>query len=105
MWMHRLMLATNIVKKPHVTDILVDNELIVMSETSQTYFSLNIIGAKIWALLNVGSVCMIDLVQFLQNEYHLDEQQSIQDAQQFVELLLASDLVYLSDFGSGQNGI
>ena len=93
--MHRLTLTTKIVKRPHVTQVLVDQETIVMEATSQTYFSLNAIGAKIWSLFNIGALTIFDLAQFLKEEYHLEEEKSIQDARQFVELLLANDLVYL----------
>lgn len=100
--MQPLTLTTMIVKKPHLTEILVDNELIIMEETNQTYFSLNLIGAKLWALFNTGAKTTMDLGQYLQKEYPLEEQQSMQDAQRFVELLLANDLVYLSDVDMGE---
>ena len=95
--MHALTLTTSIVKKPHVTQIVVDQELIVMDATSQTYFSLNVIGAKIWFLFDIGAITLMGIAQYLQKEYHLEGQQSIQDAQQFVEHLLANQLVCLND--------
>ena len=94
---------TLIVKNPHVTQIWVDQELIIMEETRRTYFSLNPIGAKMWSLFNVGAMCLIDLAQYLQKEYRLEEERSILDAQQFVELLLANDLVYLNEGDSEYN--
>jgi len=94
--MHGLTLTTNIVKKPHVTQILVDQEMIIMEATSQTYYSLNVVGAKLWSLFDIGATTLRDVAQYLQKEFHLEEQQSIRDAQQFVELLCTNQLVYLS---------
>ena len=91
--MHGLSLTTNIMKKPNVTQILVDEEMIIMEATNQIYFSLNVIGAKIWSLFKSEPKTIIDIAQYLQKEYDLEEQQSIQDAQQFVELLLVNNLV------------
>ena len=95
--MHRLTLTTKIVKKPHVTQVLVDQEMIVMEPTSQTYFSLNVIGAKLWSLFNIGALTIHDLAHYLKEEYHLEEEKSIQNARQFVENLLANDVVYTLD--------
>lgn len=94
--MHGLTLTTIIVKKPHVTQILVDQEMIIMEATNQTYFSLNVIGAKIWSLFDSGERTLMDVARYLQNEYHLEEQQSIHDAQAFVELLCTNQLVFLN---------
>lgn len=95
-----LTLTTNIVKKPHVTQIMVDQDMIIMEATSQTYFSLNVIGAKIWSLFNDGAITLMDIAYYLQKEYHLEEKQSIQDAQQFVEHLLTHKLVCLNDLST-----
>lgn len=95
--MDDLTLTARIRKKPHVTQVVVDQELILLEETSQTYFGLNTIGAKIWSLFQTGTMTLIDLAQYLQKEYQLDEQQSMQDARQFVEHLLSNHLVYVSD--------
>lgn len=103
--MHGLTLTTSIVKTPHVTEILVDQEMIIMEATSQTYFSLNSIGAKIWSLFTLGALTLMDVAQYLRKEYHLEEQQSIQDAQQFVERLLANRLVDVNDGNTGQQAI
>ena len=77
-----------------MTEIRVDEETIIMDETNQLYFNLNVTGAKMWSLLHVGEVTIIDLAEYLREEYHLEEQQSIQDAHQFVDLLLSNELVY-----------
>ena len=78
-----------------MSQLLVDQEMIIMDAISQSYFSLNVIGAKIWSLLHDGSLTMVDLAQYLQKECDFEEQRSIQHVQQFVELLLANNLVYL----------
>jgi len=90
-----LTLTTQMSKKADVTQIMVDHELIIMQASNQTYFNLNPTGAKIWALFDMGGVTMVDLALYLQKEYHLDAQRSIQDARQFIELLMAHDLVDL----------
>ncbi|MCX7114328.1 MAG: PqqD family protein [Gammaproteobacteria bacterium] len=91
--MQGLTLTTPLVKKPQVTQIWVDQELIIMDATSQTYFSFNVMGAKIWFLFNIGATSIMDVAQYLQKEYLLEEQKSIQDAQQFIELLLANHIL------------
>ena len=91
--MPSLTLTAKITKRPHVTQLLVDHEMIVMEEINQTYFSLNAIGANIWSLFNTEGITVIELARYLKKEYHLEEQRSIQDAQAFVELLLANDLI------------
>ena len=101
--MKGLTLTTTIIKKPHVTQILVDGETIVMEATNQTYFNFNGTGSKIWSLFDIGSVTTHDLAHYLQDEYHLEKHQSIQDARQFVEMLIANDLVYLNDSDKEQN--
>ena len=93
--MTHLTLTTQMRKKPYVTQIMVDHELIIMQATNQTYFNLNPTGAKIWALFDMGGVTMVDLALYLQKAYHLDVQRSIQDAHQFIELLMANDLIDL----------
>ena len=95
--MHGLTLTTKMVKSPHVTQIRVDLETIIMQPTSQTYFSFNGIGANIWSLFNIGALTVIDLAHYLKEEYHLEEEKSIQDAYQFVESLLVNGLVYALD--------
>jgi hypothetical protein len=95
--MQRITLTTTIVKKPHVTQIRVDHEMVIMEETSQSYFGLNAIGAQMWSLLDIGPISMMEIAQYLHKKYHLDERQSIHDAQEFVELLLSNNLIYLSD--------
>ena len=94
--MSGLTLSTELVKNPHVTQILVDEEMILMAETTQTYFSCNAIGAELWSLFNLSRVTLTDVAQYLQKAYHLEAQRSIQDAQAFVGLLLANDLVSIA---------
>jgi Coenzyme PQQ synthesis protein D (PqqD) len=72
--MHSLTLTTKITKRPHVTQLLG-------------------IGANIWSLFNTEGIRLMDVARYLQKEYHLEEQRSIEDAQAFVELLLANDLI------------
>lgn len=95
--MHRLTLTTKIIKNPHVTQVLVDQETIILEPISQTYFSLNVIGAKLWSLFTIGALTILDLAHYLKEEYHLEEDKSIQDARQFVENLLANEVVYTLD--------
>jgi len=92
--MYGLTLTTKIAKKPHVTQVVVDQETIILEPTSQTYFSLNVIGAKIWSLFNTESLTISELADYLKEEYCLDEDKSIHDAYQFIERLLANHLVY-----------
>ena len=94
--MYSLTLKKRIIKKPYVTELLVDQEMIIMDAISQSYFSLNAIGAKIWSLLHDGSMTMMDLAQYLQKECNFEEQRSIQHVQQFIELLFANALVELN---------
>jgi hypothetical protein len=95
--MHYFTLTTKIVKTRHVTHVIVDQETIIMEATSQTYFSLNAIGAKIWSLFNIDPLTVIDLANYLKKEFHLEEEKSIQDAHQFVECLLANNLISILD--------
>ena len=95
--MHSLTIKTKIAKNPHVTQLLVDQETIIMEAIRQTYFSFNVIGAKMWSLFNNEAMTIIDLAHYLKEKYCLEEEKSIQDAHQFVEGLLANNLVYTLD--------
>ena len=92
--MHALTLTTKVLKKSDITQVVVDQETIIMNATTQTYFSLNAIGAKIWALFHDDALSMIDLAAYLKEKYHLEEEKSIQDARQFIEMLITNNLVY-----------
>lgn len=88
-----LLLTTKLVKRTHVTDVLVDQELIIMDQNTQIYFGLNSVASKMWSFFDSKTVTLLELAHYLQCEYHLEEQQSIQDAQAFVDGLFVNRLI------------
>lgn len=95
--MTKLRPSTNIMKNPEVTQVIVDQETIILEPAKQAYYGLNSIGAKIWSRFSHRVTTIEEIARYLQQEFHLDHQQSMQDACQFVEMLITNKLVHIKD--------
>lgn len=82
-----------IIKNANVKPIVIDQDMVLMDPNTNAYFNLNAVGAKIWALFEQGPISLEKVANFLQQTFHLSTEQSITDAQQFIDQLLKHQMV------------
>jgi pantoate kinase len=74
----------------------VDDELVMLDSEQGKYFSLNKVGAVIWALLEEAMTYQ-ELLSSLMKQFTVEQQQCQQDVEPFLEKMLQAKLVVASE--------
>ncbi|WP_165485216.1 PqqD family protein [Legionella rowbothamii] len=91
--MNQLITTCLISKKHNVTHVELDNEIMVLEPTSQTYFGLNPVGAKLWPLFDKPGKSMEEVIQFLMQEYHIEWLKAADDALSFIQTMINHNIL------------
>ena len=83
---------TIIAKRPDLLASQVDDEMVMLDMESGNYFGLDSIAADIWNLLE-QPISITALCQRLEQEYQVDHQQCLADTTEFLEQLLANNMI------------
>ncbi len=70
----------------------IDDEVVMLDETGDSYYGLNTIGAAIWNALETP-LRYLDLVASLTKTYSISEQQCREDTLPFIESLVEKKLL------------
>ena len=76
---------------PGLTECVIDDERVILDETSGKYFGLNSAGSRIFALLK-ESKGVDEIVTLLGSEYAVPEERLRRDVSAFVERLIECKL-------------
>ena len=75
----------------------IDEEVILMSIEADSYFGLDPIASYIWNLLSQKSSTVNELVQFLMEEYEVEEDTCRMDVQTLIDEMSARKLIFQVD--------
>lgn len=88
-------LDTTIVRNTDLMAVPMDGDLVMMSISQGTYYGINPVGARIWALLEQPASVAV-LCDTIVREFEVTAEQCQQDVLQFVEQMLKAGVVSLA---------
>ena len=83
-------------RNPDLIHADIDNETMLMSLSNGEYYGMNMVGSKIWELLE-NSMTVSSLVLELTNVYELTDEQCENDIQPFLISLLDKEIIKLNN--------
>lgn len=78
---------------PEILSSKIDEEVVLMSIETGTYYSLDPIGSRIWELLSKEPETIPELVDQLMEEYDVEVERCITDVQVFIDDMASKKLV------------
>ena len=81
---------------PNVLFEHVEGELVLMDLSSECYFGLDVVGSRVWSLLE-GGATTAELVEKLLGEYEVEPVQLREDVSSLVHELFEAGLIEKSD--------
>lgn len=88
------MLSSRVARQPQVVEQLLPGEAVLLVPTRGEVKVLNDVGARIWMAVD-GTRTVAQIAALICAEYAVDQGQAERDALQFVQELVARDLVVL----------
>lgn len=88
-----LTLDSILCKNSQVVGQMVDHEVVLILLEKNQVKVLNEVGSRIWELVN-GERTVLDISNFICNEFEVDQQQSLDDTLIFLDELLFKGIVY-----------
>lgn len=83
---------TTFMRNQHLLSSEIDEDLIMMDATQNSYFCLNSVGKAIWDFLDTPQT-YTDLITQLTQTYDIDTTQCQQDIEPFLQALLKHQLI------------
>ncbi|WP_058534649.1 PqqD family protein [Legionella saoudiensis] len=91
--MNQLITKCLISKKKNVTHTELNNEITVLEPTTQSYFNLNPVGAKLWPLFDKPGKSMEEVIQFLRHEYPVEWLKAADEALTFIQTMVNHNIL------------
>ena len=86
---------TIVVRVKEINGSKMDGEIVLMSSTSEKYFSMNPVASRIWEL--VDKPCTgLEILDKLLEEYNVDRQRCLADVIEILEKLNEEELVIIN---------
>jgi len=92
----RISLDSQLRCAPDVLSRNLDGETVLLDLESGTYFGLDAVGTRIWELIGQNQP-LSTILEFILDEYEVDEQRARTDLLELLEALVAKGLIRTTD--------
>lgn len=91
--MSNITLTSKISRNPDVSYTQIDNDLVMMGPKDDLFYGVNDTGTKIWSLLEFNDLTFGAIHERIQQEYEVTEAACLEDLTQFVEAMVAQNML------------
>lgn len=81
----------------NVLSTAIDDEAILMRGNDNALFGVNSVAAEIWQQLNTKPMNLNMIIDYLVDNFEVEQQVCYQDANALIEQLLKEELIYILD--------